>query len=100
MNDGLQRERTWPSAIVLLLLAVGVIILIAVGAYALTQPGVLESTLKLIALIVVVIVALAIILYAVLMFISVPLYALKGTVYQTDRSYGLDKVESVKEKDL
>ncbi len=99
MND-MNREKTWPSAIMFLLLAIGIIILVAVGFYALTQPGVLEATVKLILIVLVAIVAIAIIVYAVLALLAIPMYAFKGTSYQTNASYGLDKVEPVKEKGL
>ncbi len=99
MND-MNRERTWPSAILLVLLTIGVVILIAVGVYALMQPDVLEATVKLIALVFIAIVAIAIIVYAVLTIIAIPMYAFKGESYQTNKSYDLEKVEPVKEKEL
>lgn len=100
MNDGMKRDKTWPSAIMFLLLAIGIIILIGVIVYALTQPGVFETTLKIILIAIAAIVALVIIGYAIIALISIPMYAMKGESYQTDVSYDLEQIEPVKEKGL
>lgn len=96
----MKREKTWPSAVLLVMLAVGIIVLIGVIIYAFLQPGVLETVLKTAVVVIVALVAIAIIVYAVFALISIPVYAYKGESYQTDKSYSLDQIEPVKEKNL
>lgn len=96
----MKREKTWPSAVLLVLLAIGILILAGVMIYAFLQPGVFETVLKTVVVVAVAIVAIAIIVYVVIALVSIPVYAYKGESYQTDVSYDLEKIESVKEKSL
>ncbi len=98
MTTNMERKKTWPSALMLVLLGVGVILLIALIVYALMIPGVLESILNIAVIVVIAIVAIIIIIYAVMVILAIPMYAYKGESYQKDVSYDLNDVKSVKEK--
>lgn len=93
----LKREGTGKSGLGLLLIAIGVIALIALIAWALTQDGVLETVLSIIIIVVVAIIVIALIIAGVMMVIAVPIYMKKGEQYQTNVDYSLDDVKSVKE---
>lgn len=100
MDGNMKREKTWPSAVLLVMLAIGIMILIGVIVYAFLQPGVFETVMKMAFVIVVALIAIALIVYAVIALASIPMYAYKGESYQTDKSYSLDQIEPVKEKGL
>ncbi|HKM09721.1 MAG TPA: hypothetical protein VJX93_04460 [Candidatus Methanomethylophilaceae archaeon] len=99
MTTNMERKKTWPSAMILVLLAIGIIALIALAVYILLMPGALEAALTAGIVIVVAIVAIILIIYAVMAIIAIPMYAYKGEQYQKDTSYDLDGVKSIKEKD-
>jgi hypothetical protein len=98
MTTNMEREKTWPSALMLILLGVGIVTLIGLIVYALMIPGVLESVLNIALIVIVGIIAVIIIIYAVMAIIAIPMYAYKGESYQKDVSYDLNDVESVKER--
>ncbi|HKM13371.1 MAG TPA: hypothetical protein VJY42_00380 [Candidatus Methanomethylophilaceae archaeon] len=98
MTPNMEREKTWPSALMLVLLGIGVIALIALVVYALMMPGVLESILNIAIIVIIAIIAVIIIIYALMAILAIPMYAYKGELYQKDVSYNLDDVKSVKEK--
>ncbi len=98
MTTDMERKKTWPSALMMVLLGVGVIALIALIVYALMIPGVFESVLNIAVIVVIAIVAVMIIIYAVMAILAIPMYAYKGELYQKDVSYSLDDIKSVKEK--
>ena len=98
MATNMKREKTWPSAMMLVLLGIGIIVLIAMIIYALTIPGVFESVLTAALIIVVAVAAAIIIIYALMAILAIPMYAYKGESYQNDISYDLKDVKSVKEK--
>ena len=99
MTTDMERKKTWPSAIMMVLLAVGIVVLIALVAYVLMRPGVLEAALTAGVIILIAIVAIILIIYAVMAIIAIPMYAYKGEQYQKGASYELDDVKSIKEKD-
>ncbi len=90
------RNSTLGSALILVLL---VAIVVAIVAYVALNPGILESLLYIVIIAAVVIVAVIVIIYVIMAILAVPYYAMKGEEYQTDATYDLDDVESVKEKD-
>ncbi len=92
---GLKKKSTTKSGLGLILLVVGVVIAIALIAYALMMPGVLESVATAAIIIIGAIVAIAIIAYAIMLIIAVPMYMAKGEQVQEGVEYGLDSVKSV-----
>ncbi len=98
MADGnMKVAKTGKSALGLVLIAIGVIALIAVCAWALTQDGVLDAVVNILVIAIVVIVAIAIIIYAVVFLAAIPVYAMKGEQYQEGIDYDIDDVKPVKE---
>lgn len=93
------RNSTTKSAIALVLLVIAIIAIAAVVIYALTNKDILEDIVNILVMAAIVIVAVIIIAYVIIAILAVPYYAVKGESYQTDASYDLDDVESVKEKD-
>jgi len=92
---GLKKKSTAKSGVGILLLIVGAIIAIALIAYALMIPGVLESVATAAIIIIGVIIAIAIIAYAIMLIIAVPMYIAKGEQVQEGVEYSLDDVKSV-----
>ena len=91
-----KKAKTTGSAIMLVLVPV-----VIIGAIALLFliPGALES-LAIILLIIGGAIAILVAAFVIITIVlAIPMYAYKGEEYQTDISYGLDGVESVKEKD-
>lgn len=88
---------TGKSGLGLVLLAVGVIALIALVVWALTNPDILEATLTLIIFIVVAIIVIALIITGVMFIIAIPMYVKKGEQYQEGVDYSIDDVKPVKE---
>lgn len=90
------RKSTIGSALAILVL---VVLIIGIVAYLFVNPDVVGNILAL-ALAILVIVVIAIIVFALVMaLLAVPYYAAKGEEFQTDASYDLDDVKSVKEAD-
>ncbi|MCL2296388.1 MAG: hypothetical protein FWC29_04835 [Methanomassiliicoccaceae archaeon] len=90
------RNSTIRSAIAILLLAVAIVSICIFVAF---NPVILESLAHIALIVVAVIVATAAIIYIAAAVLALPYYAAKGEEYQTDSSYDLDDVKSVKEKD-
>lgn len=97
--DNLKRKKTWPTAVLLALFVVVIVGIIALVAYALTNPAVFDVVWKTAAIILaaIVLIVVAIAVFAALL--AIPMYMYKGEQTQSSGSYGLGDVESVKEKD-
>ena len=80
----------------LMMVLVVAIIAAAIAALSLI-PGALESLVIVIAVIAIAIVAIAAVIFLCMVVLAVPMYVAKGEEYQTDISYSIDDVESVKE---
>jgi len=93
----LKKAGTGKSGIGILLLVVGVIAAIALIAWAMTQPGVLETTINVVLIIVVAIIVIALIFAGLYLILMVPYYIKKGEQYQEGVDYSIDDVKSVKE---
>ena len=87
---------TGKSALMMVLIAA--IIIGAIVALILI-PGALQSLVIVLAVIGIAIVAIIAVVFICMVVLAVPMYVAKGEEYQTNVSYGLDGVESVKEKD-
>lgn len=93
----MKKAGTGKSGIGLILLAVGVVALIALIVWALTNPDVLAATVSLIIFIVIAIVVIALIIAGVMFIIAIPMYMAKGEQYQDGVDYSLSDVKPVKE---
>jgi len=80
--SNLKKAGTGKSGLGILLIAVGVVALIAVVVWALTNPDILEATINVIIIIVVAIVVIALIIAGVMLLMAIPLYVKKGEQYQ------------------
>ena len=80
----------------LMMVLVVAIIAAAIAALFLI-PGALESLVIVIAVIAIAIVAIVAVIFLCMVVLAVPMYVAKGEEYQTDVSYSIDDVESVKE---
>ena len=80
----------------LMMVLVVAIIAAAIAALFLI-PGALESLVIVIAVIAIAIVAIAAVIFLCMVVLAVPMYVAKGEEYQTEISYSIDDVESVKE---
>jgi len=89
-----KREGTGKSALMMLLIVV--IVAAAVAALFLI-PGALDTVAWIIAIVLIAIVAVAVVVFVFMVILAVPMYVAKGEEYQTDISYSIDDVESVKE---
>ena len=96
-GNNMRKAKTGKSALGLVGIAIGVILLVIAVAYALSQPGVLEPVASAAVLIVLAIVGIAITIGAVIALSAIPMYAYKGEQYQENVDYSLDDVKSVKE---
>ena len=85
---------TGKSALMMILVAA--IVIAAIAALFLI-PGALESLVIVLAVIAIAIVAIAAVIFLCMVVLAVPMYVAKGEEYQTDISYSIDDVESVKE---
>ena len=95
--SNLKKAGTGKSGLGILLIAVGVVALIAVVVWARTNPDILEATINVIIIIVVAIVVIALIIAGVMLLMAIPLYVKKGEQYQENVDYSIDDVKSVKE---
>jgi len=95
--SNIKKSGTGKSGLGLILLAVGVIALIAVIIWVLTNPAVLAATITLVITIVVAIAIIILIIYAIMMIIAIPTYVAKGEQYQEGVDYDLKDVKPVKE---
>lgn len=95
-----RKAKTGKSALGLVGLAVVIIVVIVAAAWALSQPGVLEDVLYVVAIIIVAIVVIAVVAYAVYALVAIPMYALKGEQYQEGVDYSIEDVKPVEGKSL
>lgn len=95
-----ERKGTGKSAVGLLAIVVLIVALIAVFAWALTQPGFAEELVNILALVVLAIVVIAIVAYIAYAFLAVGYYASKGEVVQTGVDHSIDDVVGVEGRTL
>jgi uncharacterized membrane protein len=60
-------------------------------------PGAIDSVVWILVIIGIAIVAVVAVIFVFMVILAVPMYVAKGEEYQTDISYSVDDVESVKE---
>ena len=89
-----KRESTGKSALMMVLVVA--IVAAAIAALFLI-PGVLESVIWILVIIGIAIVAVVAVVFVFMVILAVPMYVAKGEEYQTDISYSIDDIESVKE---
>ena len=80
----------------LMMLLVVAVIAAAIAALFLI-PGAIDSVVWILAIIGIAIVAVAAVIFVFMVILAVPMYVAKGEEYQTDISYSVDDVGSVKE---
>jgi len=90
--SNLKRTSTTKSGI---LIVIGIVLLVALGAYILMTPGVLDSLLTIAIVVGIVIIASVMIIYAAIAIMAIPMYMHKGEQYQDGISYGMDNVKTV-----
>ena len=95
--SNLKKVGTGKSGLGLLLIAAGVVALIALIVWALTNPDVLKDVVKVVIIIVVAIVVIALIIAGLMFVMAIPFYIKKGEQYQENVDYSIDDVKSVKE---
>lgn len=93
-NNGMKKNSTTWSAVGL---AVMVIALIAVVAYLIMNPKMLEGLLWIIIWVIIILVIVGVIIFLAMAVLAIPFYAKKGEQVQTDKSYQLNDVTPVKE---
>lgn len=93
----LRKAPTGKSGLGLILLVIGIIALIGLIAWALTDPDILEATMTLILFIGAAILIIAVLIMAAMILLAIPMYVKKGETYQVDIDYSLDDVKPVKE---
>ena len=91
-----ETERAGTGKSALMMVLVVAIIAAAIAALFLI-PGALESLVIVLAVIAIAIVAIVAVIFLCMVVLAVPMYVAKGEEYQTDISYSIDDVESVKE---
>lgn len=82
------------------LLLIGIVVLAAIVAVAvlfITVPGLLANVIWVILIIIAAIVIAVLVIWALMFVLAIPFYMKKGEGYQTDVSYNMDDVKSVKE---
>ncbi|MBP3386352.1 MAG: hypothetical protein J6K69_05835 [Candidatus Methanomethylophilaceae archaeon] len=90
--SNLKRTSTTKSGI---LIVIGIVLLVALGAYILMTPGILDSLLTIAIVVGIVIIASVMIIYAAIAIMAIPMYMHKGEQYQDGISYGMDSVKTV-----
>ena len=90
--SNLKRTSTTKSGI---LIIIGIVLLVALGAYILMTPGILDSLLTIAIVVGIVIIASVMIIYAAIAIMAIPMYMHKGEQYQDGISYGMDSVKTV-----
>jgi len=95
--SNMKKAGTGKSGLGLLLIAVGVIALIALVVWALTNPDILSAVATLIIFIVVAIIVIALIIAGLMFVLAIPMYVKKGEQYQEGVDYSIDDVKPVKE---
>ncbi|MCL2509791.1 MAG: hypothetical protein FWF07_01770 [Methanomassiliicoccaceae archaeon] len=96
MAQNTGRNSTLGSALGILLLA---LVVIAAIVFVALNPDILKSLAYIVLIVIAIIIVIVIIVYLAAVFLALPYYAAKGETYQTGKSYDLDDIESVKEKD-
>ena len=89
-----KRDGTGKSALMMVLVAA--IVIAAIAALFLI-PGALDSVMMVLIVIAIAIAAIVAVVFICMVVLAVPMYVAKGEEYQTDISYSIDDVESVKE---
>lgn len=95
-----QRRGTGKAALGLVGVAVLAVALVALIAWALTRPGVLESVVNVAAIVVVALVIILVIAYIVYAVLAVAYYASKGDIVQTGVDHSLDDFRGVEGRTL
>lgn len=90
--SNLKRTSTTKSGI---LIVIGIVLLVALGAYILMTPEILDSLLTIAIVVGIVIIASVMIIYAAIAIMAIPMYMHKGEQYQDGISYGMDSVKTV-----
>ena len=90
--SNLKRTSTTKAGI---LIVIGIVLLVALGAYILMTPGILDSLLTIAIVVGIVIIASVMIIYAAIAIMAIPMYMHKGEQYQDGISYGMDSVKTV-----
>jgi hypothetical protein len=96
-DANMKKAGTGKSALGLVLIAIGIIAIIAAVVWVLMQPGALETLANVAIVAILVIFGIIIIFYAVVALAAIPLYAMKGEQYQEGIDYSMDDVQPVKE---
>ena len=89
-----ERAGTGKSALMMVLV---VAIVIAAIAALFLIPDAFENLMIVLAVIAIAIAAIVAVVFIFMVILAVPMYVAKGEEYQTDISYSIDDVESVKE---
>lgn len=90
--SNLKRTSTTKSGI---LIVIGMVLLVALGAYILMTPGILDSLLTIAIVVGIVIIASVMIIYAAIAIMAIPMYMHKGEQYQDGISYDMDSMKTV-----
>lgn len=90
-----ERRPTGKSALALVGIAVLIVALMAVIAWALMQPGFLESLINVIAIVAVAAIIIAVILAIAYVVLGVAFYATKGELVQTGVDHSIDDIQEV-----
>jgi uncharacterized membrane protein (DUF485 family) len=93
----LKKQGTGKSAVGLAMIAVGIVLLIGLIVWILTNPAVLDAVVTLALAIVVALVVISLIIAGIMAIIALPMYAVKGEQYQEGVDYSLSDVKPVKE---
>ena len=93
----MKKVGTGKSALGMALIAIGVIALIALIVWALSDPDILKATINVIVVIIVAIVVIALIIVGAMFVLAIPFYVKKGEQFQENVDYSIDDVKSVKE---
>lgn len=96
-DANMKKAGTGKSALGMVLIAIGIIAIIAAVVWALMQPGALEAVANIAIIAILVIFGIIIIFYAVVALAAIPIYAKKGEQYQEGIDYNMDDVKPVKE---
>jgi glucan phosphoethanolaminetransferase (alkaline phosphatase superfamily) len=89
-----RKSTTWSGLGILVI----VIALIAVVAYVIMNPSILENLLYIIIIVAIALVLIAVIAALVMGLLAVPYYMAKGETHQTDTSYDIADVKPVMDK--
>jgi len=93
------RTSTTGSAVALTAIVLAVIFFACMLIYFINNTDMLENIVGIVIIIIFAIIIMAIVFGVVLMILAPFFYAAKGETYQTNISYKLDDIRSVKEKD-